>query len=119
VGAEASYRASRGSTSSLGARFEWIDRTLDFATVGLGNRLILRENALHLGHEGLGEMAGRAEALRVLRVTHPLVLTADVDLELVAGETEFVRGSRLHAGIDGHQARGAEDRAHDDSTPSE
>ena len=46
LGAEARWRVTRRGKLALGARMLWIDRDLDFATIGVGNPVIQPENAL-------------------------------------------------------------------------
>jgi hypothetical protein len=46
AGAEALYRLNRKTKLALGVELLWIDRDLEFAPPGLGNRVILPENAL-------------------------------------------------------------------------
>jgi hypothetical protein len=46
AGAEARWRASRRTKLALGAKLLWIDRDLDYPTLGVANRVIQPENAL-------------------------------------------------------------------------
>jgi hypothetical protein len=61
VGAETIYRPHRGVKLAIGAKFHWIDRDLDFATPGLGNRIILPDNALVHDETMMWTVFGRAE----------------------------------------------------------
>ncbi len=45
-GGEVAFRPGRRSQIFVGGRVEWIDRDLDYATTGVGNKTILPENAL-------------------------------------------------------------------------
>ncbi len=61
VGAETIYRPNRAVKLALGANLLWIDRDLDFAPTGLGNKVILPENALANDETLTWTVFGRAE----------------------------------------------------------
>ena len=61
VGAETIYRPNRVVKLAFGANLLWIDRDLDFAPSGLGNRIILPENALANDETLMWTVFGRAE----------------------------------------------------------
>jgi hypothetical protein len=61
VGAETIYRPNRVVKLAFGANLLWIDRDLDFAPSGLGNRVILPENALANDETLMWTVFGRAE----------------------------------------------------------
>jgi hypothetical protein len=61
LGGEVIYRPDRKLKLALGARLLHIDRDLDFATAGLGNRVILPENALVNDETTMWTIYGRAD----------------------------------------------------------
>ncbi len=61
VGAETIFRPYRSTKLALGARVLWIDRELEFAPAGVGNRVILPENALVNDKTLMWTIYGRAD----------------------------------------------------------
>ncbi len=61
MGAEALYRPHRSTRLALGVRMQWIDRDLEFAPAGLGNRVILPQNALVNDETLIWTLFGRAD----------------------------------------------------------
>jgi hypothetical protein len=94
VGAEARYRPHRRVKTALGLRLHWIDRDLDFARAGLGNRVILPANALVEDETMMWTLYGRADLrpLRGLGVRGELSYRGAPDTGYITDLDDYVEG---------------------------
>jgi len=95
AGAETVYRPNRFVKLALGVNLLWIDRDLDFAPTGLGNRVILRQNALTNDKTLMWTVFGRADwkPTRRLGFRTKLSFREAPDTGYVTDLDDYVEGS--------------------------